>query len=124
MNTDTRTDGLEDLDAYCFVLQAKAVNEAAFSKAGDKANEYWGLQLLIDGVVKDVRAVTDIPTAREEAYEVASCSLAGAISLLAAYNDQDVDDVLLMAVEALLRMAKKRVDDDHQRWVNGQRLAA
>lgn len=102
------TDDLKHLDALCFILQAKAVSEVAFRNADKRGNEYWGLHVLIESVNRDVYATVESET--EENYEKASCSLAGAVSLIGAYN-HEADDELLMAVETLLHLAKQRIDD-------------
>jgi hypothetical protein len=98
----------ENVEPKMLMLQANSVMLVAFRQAEHRANQYWGLKLLIERVCDDVEAARE--SSSDEAQEKASNSLQGALSLLTAYNDDEVDDELLYAVGTLLSLAKAKVD--------------
>lgn len=98
----------EYVDPKMLMLQANSVMLVAFRQAEHRANQYWGLKLLLERVSDDVDAARE--SSSDETQEKASNSLQGALSLLTAYNDDEVDDELLYAVGTLLSLAKAKVD--------------
>lgn len=109
MTMKNSLDDMDQLDALCFSLQAKAVMQAAFRNANERADDYHGLRMLIEIANNDL--YTANAQEDDESLEKASCSLAGALGILSTYNSDVVDDELLYAVQTLLQMSKKRADE-------------
>jgi hypothetical protein len=105
-------DCLDCVEPNMLMRQAEAVITVAFRLANHRANQYWGLKLLIDGVIDDVEAASESPS--YETYDKASNALAAALSLIAAFNSDAVDDKLLYAVVTILATAKGKLDDAWQ----------
>lgn len=102
--------------AYCIVCQALAVCKAAHRNTDDRASEYWGLCVLLEGVQEKLDAMENISPAdqpNEEFFDRASNALGGALTLVGRSDDMG-DDTLIMAVRTLVTLAKAKLDEEWQ----------
>jgi hypothetical protein len=99
------------LDPLPLLEQALAVSKGAHHFAGSRADEYWGIRVLLERV-RELVEVTTVQKDNEEAFDVASNALGGALSLIGQYNNDAVDDQMLYTIETMLALAKKHLDEE------------
>lgn len=100
--------------AYCLVLEAIAVCQAAHRNTEDRASEYWGLCVLLEGVSEKIDAMENIAPGKnpsEDFFDGGSNALGGALTLVARSDDAG-DDPLIMAVRTLVSLAKTKLDEE------------